>query len=173
MKKVTFISIVMICFFACSNSPYQSAEDVAELTVSFVDPEWNGKKIPKIGQCKNCGGEGLSPSLLVKNIPKNADFLVFEYKDKTMGVFHGAIRFQISEQSEFTVPSIPEQTFDLPHGSDLVAEHTAPIGSPGAYMAPCGCGFNNKYAATIMAIQNESSGHKLLFGKTKINLGRY
>jgi phosphatidylethanolamine-binding protein (PEBP) family uncharacterized protein len=173
MKAVTFIFIAFVCLFACSNSPYQSADDVAELTVSFVDPKWDGKKIPKSGQCKNCGGEGLSPPLLVKNIPKDADFLVFEYKDKTMGVFHGAIRFQISKKTEFAVPSVPEQTFDLPQGVEVESEHTAPIGNPGAYMAPCGCGYNNKYTATIMAIQVETSGQKVLLGKGKIKLGRY
>jgi hypothetical protein len=173
MKKVTYIFVVIVCFFACSNSPYQSAEDVADLSISFNDPQWDGKKIPKSGQCTNCAGEGLSPPLLVKNIPKDTDFLVFEYKDKTMGVYHGAIRFRISKKTEFAVPSVPEQTFDLPKGAEMVAEHTAPVGQPGAYMAPCGCGLNNKYVATIMAIQDEPSGSKLLLGKGKIKLGRY
>jgi hypothetical protein len=174
MKAVSFIFIAVVCLFACADSPYQSADDVADLTVSFADPKWDGKKIPKSGQCTNCGGEGLSPPLLVQNIPKDADFLVFEYKDKTMGTFHGAFRIHISqEKEEFAVPSVPEQTSDLPHDVEVVAEHRAPIGSPGAYMAPCGCGYNNKYAATIMAVKVETSGQKVLIGKGKIKLGRY
>ena len=62
--------------------------------------------MPKSGQCTNCGGEGLSPALLVKNIPENADVLIVEFKDKTMNVFHGAIRFPIPEKTEFVITSV-------------------------------------------------------------------
>jgi len=173
MKKETFIFLAILCFFACSDSKYESAENVAELTISFNDPSWDGADVPKRGQCTNCGGEGLSPPLLVKNIPENADVLIVEFKDKTMNVFHGAIRFPISEKMEFVIPSVQEQTMDLPPGAELESVHNAPIGGPGAYMAPCGCGYRNKYVATIRALKSENSGQKLLLGKGKIKLGRF
>jgi phosphatidylethanolamine-binding protein (PEBP) family uncharacterized protein len=154
-------------------SKYKSAENVAELTVSFIDQKWDGRNVPKNGQCRNCGGEGLSPPLLVKNIPENTDALIVEFNDKTMPTFHGAIRFQVSEKAEFAIPSVQEQTFDLPQGAEMESEHDAPIGIPGAYMAPCGCGYRNKYVATIVAIKYEKSGQKLLLGKGKIKLGRF
>ena len=81
--------------------------------------------------------------------------------------------FQFSGKTEFSIPSVSEQTFDLPQGAEMESVHHAPLGIPGAYMAPCGCGYNNKYVATILAIKNEKSGQKLLPGKRKINLGRF
>ena len=173
MKVGSFILVTIVCFVACSDSEYRSVENVVDLSISFSDPIWDGKKVPKRGQCTNCQGEGLSPPMLISNIPEKTDFLIVEYKDKTMGVFHGAIRFQVSGKGKFSTPSIREQTFKLPQGVEVEAEHTAPIGSPGAYMAPCGCGYNNKYSAVIPAVQSLESGQKLLLGKGKINLGRF
>jgi hypothetical protein len=40
-------------------------------------------------------------------------------------------------------------------------------------MAPCGCGYRNKYVATIVALNSENSDQKLLLGKGKIKLGRF
>ena len=171
MKKGTFIILAFVCFFACSDSRYKYAENVAELSISFVDQNWDGKDVPKSGQCRSCGGKGLSPTLLVKNIPENTDVLIVEFEDTTMNIFHGAIRVPVSEKEEIAIPSFQDQTFNLPKGVETESEHTAPIGAAGAYMAPCGCGLRNKYVATIVAIKNENSGQKLLLGKIK--LGRF
>jgi len=173
MKKGTLIFLAIICLMACSDRTYKSGERVIKLNISFVDPEWDGKKVPKSGQCTNCGGEGLSPPLLVKNMPPDTDALIIKFRDKSMAVDHGAIRFQISGKTKLAIPSVPEQTFNLPQGTETESEHNAPVGLPGAYMAPCGCGYNNKYVATIMAIKTEKSGQNLLVGKGKIKLGRF
>ena len=173
MKKRIFIFLAIVCFFACSDGKYKSAESVAELTISFIDQNWDGKDVPTSGQCRSCDGEGLSPALRVKNIPENTDTLIVEFKDKTMNIFHGAIRVQVFEKAEIAIPSFQDQTFNLPHGVEAESEHTAPIGASGPYMAPCGCGLRNKYEATIVAIKNENSDQKLLLGKGKINLGRF
>lgn len=111
--------------------------------------------------------------MLVKNIPENTDVLIVEFKDKTLNVFYSAIRVQVSEKTEIAIPSFQDQTFNLPQGVETESEHTAPIGASGAYMAPCGCGFRNKYVATIVVIKNEYSGQKLLLGKGKLKLGRF
>lgn len=92
----------------------------------------------------------------VKNIPPDADLIVVEFNDKSMPGLskdggHCAIRFKIKNKTEFVVPSIAEQTLDLPEGIELESQHRAPLGKPGAYMAPCGCGNENKYEATIIA----------------------
>jgi hypothetical protein len=173
MKKGAFIIFAIACLFACSDGKYKSAENVAELAISFIDQNWDGRDVPTSGQCRMCDGEGLSPALLVKNIPRNTDCLIVEFKDKTMNIFHGAIRVQVSEKSELAIPSFQDQTFNLPEGVETESEHTAPIGASGAYMAPCGCGLRNKYKASIVAIKNENSGQKLLLGKGKITLGRF
>lgn len=173
MKHAALIFLAAAYVFGCSDGNYEPAATVVELSVSFTDPKWDGQKIPKGGQCTNCGGDGLSPSLLVNNIPKNTDALIVEYKDKTMGVYHGALRFLISGNSEIHIPSVLEQTYDLPQGVEMESEHNAPIGKGGAYMAPCGCGYNNRYDATILAVKIEKSGQKLLLGKGKLKLGRF
>lgn len=173
LKQVIIIFLVTACLFACSEGNYESAGTVAKLSVSFTDSKWDGKKVPKEGQCTNCGGDGLSPPLLVKNVPENTDALIVEYIDKTMGVDHGALRFLISGKSEIMIPSVPEQTYDLPRNVEMESEHNAPIGKAGVYMAPCGCGYNNRYVATILAVKKKASGQKLLLGKGKIKLGRF
>jgi len=173
MKKGTFIILAIVCFFACSDSRYKSAENVAELSISFIDQNWDGKDVPTSGQCRSCDGKGLSPALLVKNIPENTDVLIVEFEDTTMNIFHGAIRVPVSEKAEIAIPSFQDQTYNLPKGVEAESEHTAPIGAAGPYLAPCGCGLRNKYAATIMAIKNENSGKNLLLGKGKIKLGRF
>ncbi len=173
MKKGIIILTAIACIFVFSCSEYKSAENVAELSISFIDSNWDGKTIPVSGQCQNCGGQGFSPALLVENIPAHANFIVAEFKDKSMGVFHGAIRFQIAQKSEFVIPSVPEQTLNLPKGAEIESEHRAPLGERGAYMAPCGCGDENLYEATVFAIKTGSSGRKLLLGKGKITLGKF
>jgi hypothetical protein len=178
MKKRNNILGVIACIFACSESKYKPAENVAELTISFIDSKWDGKKVPKSGQCQNCGGEGFSPALLVRNIPKNTNYLIAEFNDKSMpslskGGGHGAIRVQIPPKTEFVIPPVKEQTFDLPAGVETESEHKAPLGKSGAYMAPCGCGNENNYEVTIMAVQSEQTGQGLLLGRGKIKLGEF
>ena len=59
--KIGFIILtVAVLFVACSDSKYENAKEVSELSISFNDPQWDGKLVPKIGQCKNCGGGGLT-----------------------------------------------------------------------------------------------------------------
>jgi hypothetical protein len=134
--------------------------------------------VPKIGQCKNCGGEGFSPALRVKNIPLEADLVIVEFNDKSMPALskdggHGAIRFKIENKTESVVPSIAEQTFDLPEGIEMQSPHKAPLGTPGAYMAPCGCGNENKYEATILAVKTAQSNKRMILGRGKIFLGKF
>jgi len=172
-KKIGIVLLCAVCFFACSDGRFKSADTVVDLSISFTDTNWDGKKIPKIGQCTNCGGKGLSPPLRISNIPKNTEFLILEFKDKTMVVYHGAVRIPITSNTELTVPSFKEQTYDLPMGIEMEKEHNAPIGAGGVYMAPCGCGYNNKYMAYVFALRKDDSGQIWLLGKGEIKLGRF
>lgn len=134
--------------------------------------------MPKVGQCQNCGGEGLSPAMRIKNIPPEADLIIVEFNDKSMPGLskdggHGAIRFKIENATEFVVPSVPEQTLELPKGIEMESKHRAPLGKPGAYMAPCGCGNENKYEANILAVKSIQSGKRLILGRGKVFLGKF
>ena len=171
--RLRIILFVFITFLlACSD------KNIADINISFNDLKWDGEKVPKVGQCRNCGGEGFSPALRVKNIPPDTDLIVVEFNDKSMPGLskdggHGAIRFKIKNKTEFVIPSIAEQTLDLPEGIELESQHRAPLGKPGAYMAPCGCGNENKYEATIIAFKSTQSGQRLTMGKGKIFLGKF
>ena len=178
MKWKMIVPMVLACFCACSDSRYPPAETVADLAVSFVDPKWDGKNVPQIGQCRNCGGGGWSPALRVKNITKEADVLIAEFNDKSIPGLskdggHGAIRVHISQTVEFVIPSVEEQTFDLPPGVEVESQHRAPMGKLGVYMAPCGCGNENRYETRILAVENEPDGQKRLAGKGIIDLGKF
>jgi len=173
MKKGTLVFIAFFCFLACSRGGCEQAGRAAELSVSFADAKWDGLTIPEIGRCRDCGGEGFSPALLVREIPPGADSIIIEFHDRTLGIFHGAVRFAISRGPEFVVPSFREQTFDLPRGAEMESAHRAPLGRRGAYMAPCGCGDGNLYEAVLLAVGTAESGKKLILGKGKIILGKF
>jgi phosphatidylethanolamine-binding protein (PEBP) family uncharacterized protein len=178
MKEFSCILMAVAFVLACSEGQYDSAGNVARLDVSFADSAWDGKTVPKSGQCENCGGGGLSPALRVRNIPAEADALVAEFNDKSMPALskdggHGAIRIRISNTAEFVIPSVHEQTFDLPQGVVMESQHRAPLGNPGAFMAPCGCGNGNSYEAKVMALRTEANGRRLLAGTGKIDLGKF
>ena len=172
MKKGALILLAIVCFFACSDSEYESSEQVAELAISFTDPVWDGADVPEKGQCTNCGGEGFSPPLLVKNIPEDTDVLIVEFHDKSVNVFHGAFRIKVPKKTELVIPSVKE-TAAVPKRVELKIENNAVIGGKAAYWAPCGCGSRNEYVAEIVALKNQSSDQKLLIGKGEIKLGKF
>ena len=172
MRSMIILLVFISLFLACSD------KNVVDLIISFDDSKWDGKKVPTVGQCQNCGGKGLSPAILIKNIPREADLIIVEFNDKSMPALskeggHGAIRFKIKNATEFVAPSVPEQTLELPKGSEMESQHRAPSGKPGAYMAPCGCGNGNKYEATILAVKSPQSGKRLILGRGKIFLGEF
>ena len=178
MRGGVLFLIFVTFMVGCSDGKYQSAENVVELAVSFNDAGWDGETVPKAGQCHDCGGGGSSPALRVSNIPAGTDLVVVQFNDKSMPGLsrdggHGAIRFRIDDQTAFVARSVPEQTFDLPEGVEMESQHRAPVGKPGAYLAPCGCGNGNEYEATILALKSAASGKNLVLGKGRIMLGKF
>jgi hypothetical protein len=116
MKLRILFLFLSTLFLACSDT------NVADLNVTFDDPNWDGVKVPKVGQCKNCGGEGLSPALRIKNIPPDTGLIIIEFNDKSMpalskGGGHGAVSFKVENKTEIIVPSIGEQTLIYPRVS--------------------------------------------------------
>ena len=150
------------------------------LHLSFADPIWDGKIIPKGQQCLEFGGNGSSPPILVKDIPPQANKLVLEFSDATYKPCdnggHGIIGYAIPRGSkEITVPSIPGQTFDLPKEFSLMKEHcgAALLMQAGAYIGPCP-GLGNLYYVTIKAfIESPDNSTSQVLGIGRLDIGTY
>ena len=52
-----------------------------KLQVSFADPIWTGKKIPKGQHCRKFGGNGATPELKVSGIPEGTTAILVEFND--------------------------------------------------------------------------------------------
>ena len=153
---------------------------VEELELSFADPVWNGKIIPKGQQCQECGGNGSSPPIKVSNIPMQANKLIIEFSDASYPPCdkggHGIVSYRFKEGSkEIDVPSIPGQTFDLPDNFELVKEHCGDSLNTkrGAYIGPCP-GIGNQYYLVVKAVHEAPDETKdMLLGKGKLKMGTY
>ena len=121
-----------------------TAAQAADLQVTFGDPAWDGKKIPKGQQCTKFGGKGATPALRVENIPAGANAVIVEFNDRNYQPLswnggHGKIGFWISEgASSAMLPSVPGETGNLPEGSFVEKRNRATGGyaRPG-YLPPC------------------------------------
>ncbi len=118
-----------------------------------------------------CGGDGKSPELKISNIPETANTIIVEFNDRDYAPLsenggHGSISVQCLNTKTAIIPSIPEQTFDVPNTTTIEHAHRAPKGKPGAYLGPCSCGYGNRYFAVIKAIyRSRESADKLLMKK--------
>ncbi len=170
--------IVMLLLFFIQTSCMDST--VEELELSFADPVWNGKIIPKGQQCRECGGNGSSPPIKVSNIPMQANKLIIEFSDASYPPCdkggHGIVSYRFKEGSkEIDVPSIPGQTFDLPDNFELIKEHCGDSLNMkrGAYIGPCP-GIGNQYYLVVKAVHEAPDKTKdLLLGKGKLKMGTY
>ncbi len=156
-----------------------SKSNIADLNLSFADAEWDGKIIPKGQQCKEYGGNGASPRIVVKNIPSGTNSLVLEFSDASYSPCdnggHGIISYQIPfGTTEIIVPSIPGQTFDLPDGFTMIREHCGVNlrMKPGAYIGPCPGRMNQYYVVVEAVYESENSKPKLL-GTGRLDMGTY
>jgi len=148
------------------------------LRISFADPIWDGITIPNEGLCKKCGGDGLSPALIVDNVPTGTNTLVVEFNDRDYRPLsknggHGAIWVEVANTDSVFIPSISEMTFQLPQGVNIEHKHKAPIGAPGAYIGPYDCRKGgNRFFANVKAICRLSSSEDRLLGEGQIELGQ-
>jgi len=169
------LCVFCLCFTgACDTAvKEETTATVEKLIVSFVDPIWDGIRIPAGQQCTAYGGNGASPRLLIKNIPSGANVLIMEYSDKTYPPMdnggHGVIGCRLHRGTkEITIPSIAARAKDLPEGFFLVA----PMDTP--YAAPCSGGIGNLYYVTVKAVYEAPQGKESkLLAKSVVNLGEY
>ncbi len=154
------------------------------INVSFVDPRWNGEKIPEKEQCKRFGGEPKTPALKITQIPEGTEAVIMEYSDRDWPPMdnggHGIIGFRIKNDiSEVVIPSIPGHEYNLPAGFFIIAEHRgASWDKAGAYMPPCSGGRGNRYYVTIQMVRiNASATSKKAryqeIARTILELGKY
>ncbi len=177
-----------LCLLICLSFPIGSfaiAQPVAgptiiELKISFADPLWDGVKIPDGQQCNRFGGKASTPSLVVENLPANANVLILEFSDKSFKRMdnggHGKIAYRIRPESKkVTIPQVPGHTFSLPPGFFLVKAHQSPKwDTAGAYMPPCSGGKGNIYDVVVKAINNNPKGEGFrILGKGRLILGKY
>ena len=154
----------------------------ADLSVTFADAAWNGKRIPSGQHCKKFGGNGSTPPLSVSGIPSQANAIIVEFNDKSYNTLsydggHGKVGFLIQEgTSEATLNPVPGGTKELPEGTWLVAKNRARGDwTSDGYLPPCSGGKGNKYTAEVLAvvIDPESKKIKDTLAKGKITLGKY
>ncbi|WP_022669005.1 hypothetical protein [Desulfospira joergensenii] len=182
MIKYIFLSLFFSMLTACTGSAGQKASQtvVLELDLSFADPAWNGKVIPKDQQCQEFGGNGSSPPIKVKDIPVQANKLIIEFSDGTYAPCdnggHGIVSYQLKQGSkEIVVPSIPGQTFDIPSGFEMIKEHCGKNLNMkrGAYIGPCP-GIGNQYYLIVKAVyEAPDKSENLLLGKGRLEMGTY
>ena len=181
MKKLNFLLLFLCLVLYVNCTTALAAETANKLQVSFADAKWDGKTIPYGQQCGRDNGKGATPPLIIKNIPPEANAIIFEYSDRTYAPMddggHGKIGYSIQPgTTEVQVPSIPGNTMSLPEGFFLVAPHSNPAwDSAGAYLPPCSGGRGNSYYVTVKAVTQ--SGDKKqkpkVLATTKLNLGTY
>lgn len=181
MKKalvsILCLSLILI-FFSVGVS---AADSVGQLQVVFADPTWNGHKIPYNQQCLRDGGKGSTPKLTVRNIPSEANALIFEYSDATYTPMnhggHGKIGYNIAPgTTEVTVPPVLGNTLTVPEGFFIVSPHSNPSwDKAGAYLPPCSGGRGNSYYVTVKAVVLSQDKTKLsqVLGTAKLTLGNY
>lgn len=181
MKKFYFLLFVCCFLFTVNFAVAAAAEPAGKLQATFADAKWDGKTIPYAQQCGRDNGKGATPPLSVKNIPAEANTLIFEYSDRSYAPMdnggHGKIGYSITPGVvEVTVPAVPGHTFSLPEGFFLISAQTNPSwDKAGAYLPPCSGGRGNYYYVTIKAvIQSPDKSQKpQILATTKLEMGRY
>jgi hypothetical protein len=159
---------------------FGSVDAVAgDLSVTFTDPVWNGKRIPDGQHCKKFGGSGATPPLTVSNIPAEANAIVVEFNDKSYGKLsrdggHGKIGFHITPgASTVMLPAVSGGTKSMPDGVWLVKKNRATGGwRSDGYLPPCSGGKGNKYEAEVYAVIVSGDDYEEI-AEGEIKLGKY
>lgn len=174
-KPSLIISLVAL-IGGCATGRYVPVDNVAKLSVAYTDTRWTGKGVPNVGICARDGGEGMSPPLVVRNIPAGTTDIIVEFSDRSYAPMnnggHGSIRVPTAGKTEVMIPSVPGETLNLPDGVFMEAAHIGTIGA-GAYAGPCSGGRGNFYEADVKAVSNSTtpSEPSRLLGKGRISLG--
>ena len=146
-----------------------------KLQVSFADPIWTGKKIPKGQHCRKFGGNGATPELKVSGIPEGTTAILVEFNDASYQPLssrggHGIVGFEYAGGAEAVLPPVPGGTKETQAGTWIEKKNraTGAWTSPG-YLPPCSGGRGNRYFAVVKAVDAEGK----VLAKAKITIGRY
>ncbi len=185
MRKATAVPLMAaagVLLLAGCQAGYEPVSDkLPNLTVSFADPGWDGKTLPKGQQCSKFGGKGATPALVVDGVPDGTNAVIIEYNDRNYPPLsydggHGKIGFWVSTSGQVRLPSVPGETSRMPEGAFVEADSRA-TGSyaTAGYLPPCSGGKGNAYFAEVKAVykaKSESETSKLL-AVGNVELGRY
>lgn len=169
MKKIVKI-------LGCSLLYISSHSSAMEATIE--GNSWNGKIIPKGQQCNRFGGDATTPPITIKNLPKDANFIVMSYNDINAASMnnggHGILGYAVNQsKGSINIPKVPGHTFDLPRGFNSIQPHLAPNwDTAGSYMPPCSGGGGHNYTVKIEAFAINQQEIKLL-DTSIISLGKY
>ena len=177
LTSVLCLTATGLLLSGCGGKKAPQTEGVT-LDIRFADEMWKLGVVSVDGTCVACGGEGMSPELIVRGIPTKAKALVVEFVNVTMedpGAVAdcGAFRILTGGQTELTIPSIPEQTMSLPEGVLVEREHGSTTARRGAYLAPCTCDVMDRYEIIVTADKHEKwreQGYEIL-GQRRISMG--
>ena len=178
VKRLAVISLVGF-IWGCATGRYVPVDKMVKLEVAFTDSRWTGGAVPNVGVCSRNGGEGMSPPLMVRNIPSSATDIIVEFNDLSydplsFGGGHGSIRIPVAGKREVRIPSVPGETFNLPGGVFMERAHRAQQ-SAGAYLGPCSRRGGNFYEADVLAVVKSTtpSQPSQLLGRGSIMLGTH
>jgi hypothetical protein len=181
MRKILFLLAGLIIVSGCAGKyvGYKPVKDLVTLEVAFVNSHWNGLTVPSQGRCKKCGGDGKSPSVVVRGIPDGANAVVIEFNDLNDDELsseggHGAIWVAAQNRYEVIIPSIPEETLKLPLGVFLESRHRSSTGQTGAYLGPCACEERHTFVVVAKAVYKpQLQGEQaLLLGQGELVMGQ-
>lgn len=169
-RIVLLLLLVLVALAGCRGGAGEVATDpTSRLVVTFDDPRWTGEEVPVVGRCRDCRGQGMSPALRISGLPSSADEVVVEFNDLRVVDLarhggHGTLSVATGGASEVVLPSVREETMDLPAGVRCVRPHRCGFygHAPGAYKAPCGCGQGNEYVAVVSAVKNVDGKQRVL-----------
>lgn len=149
----------------------------ADLSARLVDPEWDGKTVPKEHVCKLAGGaRPMSPRIEVTNLPTGTTKIVVAFNDESYQRLaidggHGKISVEVPRDAKRVMfPPVPSEDETIPAGIKVEAKHRST--TPGYYLAPCSRGRGHVYAAEIIAVKGGLFGSSDL-AKVRLPIGIY
>ena len=152
------------------------------LDVTFARPSaWNGVKIPGHQVCQKNGGNGSTPPLVIKKLPKYTNAIIVEFNNlDNIYLSHnggkGKVGFYHDGSPTAWLLPVAGETNNLPPYAFRVEGHRARDSRGTTYMPPCSSGNNHLYVAEVFAVHRSGDAHNertIILAKGSIVLGRY
>jgi phosphatidylethanolamine-binding protein (PEBP) family uncharacterized protein len=141
---------------------------VVPLRVSFQQgSSWDGRDIPGAQLCQSEGGLGLTPPLVVENIPQGTNILVVSYDDVESSDledngWQGKGGYHHDGSSKAVLMPINGQSPHLPPGVFKEAPAKIEISGGATYMPPCGSPRGKTYVAKVYALNRTSTYQEIV-----------